>query len=155
MCAYPCWIATKFEPPQSPILLNFWARTPSINRRITERWQNKGAWLRLCSIQNIYWANLSLSLLAAASICVSNSQFNTAVLIGSSVGAKSFSAPYTNSTAAFNWLGLLYRYAAVVLMLRWPASVFKMWIAVPLLARFVKKVLRPLWLLAPSSPAPS
>ena len=61
----------------------------------------------------------------------------------------------TNSTAAFNWLGLLYRYAAVVLMLRWPASVFRMCIAVPLLASVVKNVLRPLWLLAPSSPAPS
>jgi len=52
--------------------------------------------------------------------------------------------PYTNSTAAFNWVGLLYRYAAVVLMLRCPASVFKMCIAVPLFARFVKNVLRPL-----------
>jgi hypothetical protein len=50
----------------------------------------------------------------------------------------------TNSTAAFNWLGLLYRYAAVVLMLRWPASVFKMCMAVPLLAKLVKNVLRPL-----------
>ena len=40
-------------------------------------------------------------------------------------------------------------------MLRCPASVFRMCIAVPLLARFVKKVLRPLWLLAPSSPAPT
>ena len=34
--------------------------------------------------------------------------------------------------------------AAVVLMLRCPAKVFKMWIAVPLLASDVKNVLRPL-----------
>ena len=61
----------------------------------------------------------------------------------------------TNSTAAFNWLGLLYRYAAVVLIERCPARVFRMWMAVPLLARFVKNVLRPLWLLAPSTPAPA
>ena len=34
-------------------------------------------------------------------------------------------------------------------MLRCPASVFKIWMAVPLLASVVKNVLRPLWLLWP------
>ena len=68
-------------------------------------------WQRLCSFWNIYWANPSLSLLVAASICVSNSPFRTAVLISSNVGTKSFSLPTStatlplaNSKPSWNWL---------------------------------------------------
>ena len=39
-------------------------------------------------------------------------------------------------------------------MMRCLASVLSKWIEVPLFVRFVKKVLRPLWLLAPSGPEP-
>ena len=71
----PLWreFASKFEPPHSQILPKFWAKTSNTQLSSNNTFDEQRSNLRLCLFKSIYWAKPSLSLLAVASMCVSNS----------------------------------------------------------------------------------